>query len=255
MIVAAIGLGVSQAALAADMPAKAFALKTAAYNWSGFYAGGNVGYGWGSGASPNLSLVDTTGVGLTGFFNAGGFPIGAVNPSGAIGGAQVGYNWQTSTTVYGLVADFQASDMHKQGAFASVAPVPPNLVATTTLDRRIDWFGTVRGKFGYAMQNWLAYGTGGLAFGHIRESLNFTSSGAPTGSGSNTQTKFGWALGAGLEYGWDKWSVGVEYLYIDLGRTNTTMPFAGYFGAASDSLTVSSQNSVNIVRALVNYRF
>lgn len=259
VIGAAIGLCLSQSAFAADMPAKAPVLKApalkATYNWAGLYVGGNVGYGWASDADPSRSIVDTSGSGLTAFFNAGGFPVGAVNPNGIIGGVQAGYHWQKNALVWGVVTDFQASGMREESGFASVAPAPPFVTGTTTLDRKIDWFGTLRGKAGWAAQNWLFYGTAGLAYGHIKENLTFTSSGIPSASGSNDYTKVGWTVGAGLEYGWDKWSVGVEYLYIDLGRTDATMTFAGYFGAGGDSVTVSSRNNLNIVRALVNYRF
>ena len=253
---AALLLAPLQSAWAADLPVKAPATKPAtAFDWSGFFVGGNVGYGWASDADPSHSLIDSSGSGLTAFFNAGGFPVGADNPNGITGGVQAGYNWQNSALVWGLVADFQASGMQEESSFASGAPAPPFVTGTTTLDRKVDWFGTLRGKAGWAMQDWLFYGTAGLAYGHIKENMTFASSGVASASGSNTQTKVGWTVGAGLAYGWDRWSVGIEYLYIDLGRTDATMTFAGYPGAGGDSFTASSRNNLNIVRGLVNYRF
>lgn len=252
VIAAAIGVTASQAALAADMPVKAAAAK-APYSWSGFYIGGNVGYGWVSGSDPDLSLVDGSGSGITAFFNAGGFPLTAVNPKGAIGGGQIGYNWQSNALVLGVVADIQAASMDASNTV--VAAPPLFITGTTTLNRKMDWFGTLRGKLGWAVQNWLVYGTGGLAYGRIDETLTFTSSGVPSGSTSTGQSKTGWTVGGGVEYGVNRWSFGVEYIYIDLGRTDITMPFSGYVGADLDSITVSSSNTINIVRALVNYRF
>lgn len=252
VLAAAVGFSVSQTAFAADLPVKAPAVK-ASYSWSGFYIGGNVGYGWVSGSDPGLSLVDGSGSGITAYFNAGGFPVTAVNPKGAFGGGQIGYNWQSNALVLGVVADIQAASMDASNTV--VAAPPLFITGTTTLNRKIDWFGTVRGKLGWAMQNWLVYGTGGFAYGRIDETLTFASSGVPTGSASTGQSKTGWTVGGGFEYGVNRWSFGVEYLYIDLGGTDITMPFSGYVGANLDSITVSSSNTINVVRALANYRF
>ena len=243
-------------ASAADMPIKAPAYQApvAGYNWSGFYVGGNFGYGWGANSDPGVSVIDATGLGLGAFAAAGGFPITAVNPNGIIGGGQAGYNWQTNAFVFGLVADFQGADMKRDSTF--VASPPGFVTGTTNVDRKLDWFGTVRGKLGWAVDNVLLYATGGLAYGHVKDSLTF--SGSPTGisgAGSNSETRAGWTAGAGLAYGWGQWSVGVEYLCMDLGSSDTTMTFAGYPGAATDSVTVSNDNKVNLVRALINYRF
>jgi outer membrane immunogenic protein len=245
----AIGLVALQSTNAADMPVTA-----SAYDWTGFYTGANIGYGWRSGSDQSLSLTDRSGSGLTEFRNAGGFPVGGVDPDGIVGGGQAGYNWQSSAWVWGIVADFQAAGLEESRNFASTAPAH-FLPGTTVLDRKIDWFGTVRGKAGWATQNWLFYGTGGLAYGHVAENLAFTSAGVASARGSNSNTKIGWTAGAGLEYGWGGWSVGAEYLYIDLGRTSPAMTFAGYSAAGGDSITASSRNNMGIVRALVNYRF
>lgn len=258
LLAVTVVLGSIHTAMAADLPVKAPAYPppvVAAYNWTGFYVGGNLGYGWGSSSDPDLSAIDGSGSGVLAFFNAGGFPITAVNPKGVIGGGQVGYNWQPgSTWVFGLVTDFQGSGMQQDGTFVSVAPLP-FIKGRTTVDRSIDWFGTLRGKLGWAQQNWLFYATGGLAYGHIKEDLTFRSNGIPQGRGSNEETRAGWTLGAGTEYAWGPWSLGLEYLYMDLGHSNAAIQFTGYPGANLDSVTVSSGNSINIVRALVNYRF
>ena len=258
-IAMAIGVTAPQIVWATEMTVRTPVSKAApqVYNWTGLYVGGNLGYGWARGSDPQFALVDTTGSGLTAFFNDGGFPVTSVNPQGFIGGTQIGYNWQSNAFVWGLAADLQASGMKQGSTFASVPPAPPSAAGTTTLDRKIDWFGTIRGKLGFAIQNWLLYGTGGLAYGHIKEDLTFTPTPPtiPIGTGSNSQTKAGWTVGGGFEYGVDRWSFGVEYLFIDFGRTATAMTFAGYLGAETDMVSFSSRNTVNVVRALVNYHF
>ena len=77
------------------------------------------------------------------------------------------------------------------------------------------WFGTVRGRAGYAFSNILFYGTGGLAFGELR---------GETFGLSETHTNAGWTAGVGAEFGFaQNWSAKVEYLYVDLANSNFTI--------------------------------
>ena len=100
-----------------------------AYSWAGPYLGGNLGYAWGS--------VDNN----------------PTKPSGFVGGVQAGYNWQNGPWVFGVEGDIQAT-----GADDTFAPWKFSN----------PWFGTLRGRVGYAFNNVLFYGTGGLAFGELR---------------------------------------------------------------------------------------
>lgn len=166
------------------------------YSWAGPYLGGNIGWGWGS--------VDNN----------------PTKPSGFVGGAQAGYNWQSGPWVFGIEGDLQgtgASDTFAPWKFSN------------------PWFGTVRGRAGYALNNILFYGTAGLAFGEL--------SGQTFGL-TETHTNAGWTVGLGAEVGLARnWSAKVEYLYIDLNDSNFVITGAqnGYrFG---------------LLRAGVNYRF
>lgn len=166
------------------------------YSWAGPYLGGNIGYQWGS---------------------VGGAP---ASPSGVAGGIQGGYNYQSGSLVIGLEADIQISDANDR--FASYKFSNP-------------WFGTVRGRLGYAMNNILVYATGGLAFGELRLD-------APNGSQSYTNT--GWTIGAGVEVGiYQNWTAKVEYIYVDLARDNFSL--------------INGNNDYNygMVRLGVNYHF
>jgi len=143
------------------------------YNWTGFYAGLNVGYDWGSVTNTGLS------------------------PDGLSGGAQAGYNWQSGSIVLGGETDLQLSGASDNvGAFKFSNP----------------WFGTLRGRVGYALNNILFYGTGGFAYGEGRAEL---------GGLSESHSTLGWTAGAGLEVGLTRrWSVKAEYLYVDLAAQN-----------------------------------
>jgi outer membrane immunogenic protein len=166
------------------------------YSWAGPYLGGNLGWNWGT--------VDNN----------------PTRPSGFVGGVQAGYNWQTGPWVFGVEGDLQAT-----GASDTFAPWKFSN----------PWFGTLRGRAGYAINNILFYGTAGLAFGEL--------SGQTFGL-TESHTNAGWTVGLGAEVGLARnWSAKVEYLYVDLNDSNFAITGAqnGYrFG---------------LVRAGVNYHF
>lgn len=160
------------AAAAADLPggpAPYYNPPASVFNWSGVYAGLNLGYGWGK-------VTNTE-----------------ANPSEILGGGQIGVNWQSGQFVYGAETDLQGSGA--DDTFAGYKFSNP-------------WFGTVRGRAGYAFNNVLLYGTLGLAYGSLRGDL---------GGAVETHTMAGWTGGLGAEVGLTpNWSVKGEYLYVDL---------------------------------------
>jgi outer membrane immunogenic protein len=166
------------------------------HSWAGPYLGGNLGYGWGS--------VDNN----------------PAKPSGFVGGVQAGYNWKTGAFVFGVEGDIQAT-----GADDTFAPWKFSN----------PWFGTVRGRAGYVFNNFLVYGTGGLAFGELR---------AETFGPSETHTNAGWTAGVGAEFLFaQNWSAKVEYLYVDLSNSNFTITGA------------SNGYRFGVLRAGINYHF
>jgi outer membrane immunogenic protein len=167
-----------------------------AFSWAGPYLGGNLGYNWGT--------VDNN----------------PTKPSGFLGGVQGGYNWQNGPWVFGVEGDLQlnaADDTFAPWKFSN------------------PWFGTVRGRAGYAFSNVLFYGTGGLAFGSLR---------AETFGLTETHTSAGWTAGVGAEFGLaQNWSAKIEYLYVNLSDSQF-------------SLTgMSNGYQFGLVRAGVNYHF
>lgn len=260
LIGAGLGLATAGAGVAADMPLKARPAAAPGYNWTGWYVGGNLGYGWGRDTGALWDGVsDPDGLGFPQSFGIGGNVLPGVKPSGIIGGAQVGYNWQVSRSwVVGAVADLQASDMHA----TANNTVTPGIFATTiqSNNARIDWFGTVRGRAGYASDNWLFYATGGLAYGGVKSDLGFRCVNCvPPGiwAGSTSATNVGWAAGVGVEVGLTRnWTVGMEYLHFDLGTVSATAVLvnnAAGFGRVT--FTAGSAFAGDIVRGSVNYRF
>jgi outer membrane immunogenic protein len=207
-------LGAHAADLARRAPPPVYSVPAPAYtNWTGLYGGINAGYGWGRSDWDPLVV--------------------AANPSpkGFLAGFTVGYNYQTSAWVWGLEGDIDFSTMKGSAA-----------CGTATCEVKNDWLGTERLRLGYAgWSNWLAYLTGGAAFGDVKASNSLV--------GSVSATKFGWTFGGGVEYAmWSNWSVKLEYLYADLGHVTCD----GACGAFTGD-TVSFK--ANILRGGVNYRF
>jgi outer membrane immunogenic protein len=253
-------------ALAADLPARTYV--DPVYDWSGFYIGANIGYSWGrSGDTSSLS----NGAGTVLFTSAG-----SSNLNGVVGGEQVGYNWQKQNWVWGLEADIQGTGERGSRGFTCPAGVctPPTATfrgigavinpgdaVPVSLDQKIAWFGTVRGRAGVLVSpKVLLYATGGLAYGEVRS--NETIGGLP-GVFSNSDTTVGYTVGAGIEGAiGGNWTAKLEYLYVDLGRTSgsfaTTIPaLGGGIIGASGTLTSSYNSRItdNVLRVGVNYKF
>ena len=224
----ALGAG---SALAADLPTvkappPVYPLPTPA--WTGFYAGLNAGYDWGTSAkavtdaTPLFDAIAVTANGLDpahvvsgGLLNGGtalaNSGTAKLNPSGFLGGGQIGYNYQWgSNLVAGLEADFQGTNVRGSGDYARIFqdsiewndgpgahPCGPTvncvLVRTAAGAGRIsantDWLGTVRGRLGYLVTpTMLLYGTGGLAYGGV--SASATHSAVLEGSIANLNPPF-----------------------------------------------------------------
>jgi outer membrane immunogenic protein len=227
-------------AQAADLPGSKSVYvpaPTAFTSWTGFYIGGNVGGGW---ASANTDF--STG--------GAGFASATNNLSGVLGGAQLGYNWQAGPAVFGVETDFQFTGM-KGTLQAPTCPASTCGVTTNaSYSQKLPWFGTVRGRLGYAQDSWLVYGTGGYAYARLETDASATA-GATSVNLSQTETRSGWAVGGGIELAFARnWTARMEYLYIDLGRKDATLAIPGVATIGEDSRVTQ-----NLVRLGANYRF
>ena len=228
-------LALASAAHAADMSAPA------TYDWTGFYLGANAGIAWnnssldqdvyfaGERASDLRNKID----GDQTAFTAGGI---------------LGYNYQIDQIVLGVEADFNYlgfSDSNKNDV--STFFQTEDAYSRTSLEA--DWFGTIRGRLGYAIDNVLIYGTAGAAYGHMQADGKLVV-GDSTWKGSTETTNWGWTVGGGAEYGIDNWSLGLEYLYVDLGDAewDSNVIQDAKFKANADY-------AFSTVRATVKYRF
>jgi outer membrane immunogenic protein len=261
-----VGIG---AASAADLPVRAYTKAPAivaepGYDWSGFYIGASAGGDWIGKDNAVLSLPPGPPQAFLPFLANGTIPTNyGTTGAGAVYGGQLGYNWQIQNVVLGLEADFFGSSLNRAQT-QSTSGFGSSI--STVYSTNLDWFGTVRGRLGAAVTpRFLAYVTGGFAYGDVGHSYSETSGRLPAppttnqsfGSVKNLDT--GWVVGAGLEWAvTNNFTVRGEYLYTNLSSNSFTTPSnnpnCGVVNACSFTLSPSNL-SLNIVRAGFNYKF
>jgi outer membrane immunogenic protein len=282
-------------AFAADLPyrtaapAPSYVAAAPMFTWSGFYAGLNAGAAWNNNSSLNTA----------GFVAPPAIFGGRTSDDDLAftGGAQIGYNMQFGNIVAGVEADLNYMDRKSgsTGTFPALADVTPGFDDSTDFavsqGKSSKWFGTVRGRRGFAFDRALIYATGGLAYGGKAGGSNvsqrdtvenataipfppfppilvpngtFTTGTRALGSTGGSGSNIGWALGAGAEYAFtNSMSFKIEYMHVDLGsssRTYTTLastpgPSGVQTMTAGNRIIVRNENKFDVVRAGVNFRF
>jgi outer membrane immunogenic protein len=225
------------------------------YDWTGLYAGGNLGYGLVYGGVGFAPLPDAAT-----FANLAPVTLSTNPTDGLSGGVQIGFNAQSGGWISGLEADFQKGP----AGGSTQAPIIQNdgtpFPGSGFLQagEKTNWFATLRLRSGFSpiYRLWV-YGTGGVAYGSVNYSAttDFRTTGNNYYPVSYDKTKLGWTAGVGAEWVIDwKWSVKLEDLYYDLGDENAVAnaspspepPFqVGYHW----------KTQANIVRVGVNYKF
>jgi len=227
----AVAICAAGAAAAADLPRKAPLQPVAAavpFTWTGVYLGGHVGYGWANSRWSDLTSGESV----------------SVKNNGVLGGGQIGFNYQMGTWVVGIEADYSASGI-KGASSIVVDPVDGD---QSNVNPHLRWTSLVTARLGYAVDRYLPYIKGGVAFGDIRYGFNNLTTGL---SGSQTMRRTGWTVGAGVEAALDRnWSLRLEYDYIQFSAKNTALP-------DEDGLVqpVNNRHQSHQLRLGVNYRF
>jgi outer membrane immunogenic protein len=213
----------SGGAQAADLAYKAAVAPPPAASWEGWYIGLHAGAAWQQGHANGQTDYGS---------------LSQTSTTSFIGGGQIGHNWQHGNFVYGFEADI--SGLTGQGNASTLG-------GYVALTQKIKWLSTVRARAGLAVGDTMAYVTGGIAFGEVSNSLNI--SGFPIFSKSESKTRVGWTIGGGVEHMIDRnWTVGLEGLFVDLGRSTVTAPSTTF-----KSTTFSNQAVIG--RLKVNYKW
>jgi outer membrane immunogenic protein len=206
------------------------------FNWTGFYVGVHGGVAAGDFKYP-LS-INSEEFGTSGELKQ--------DASGGFGGAQIGYNWQFNPNwVVGVEADIAAASYEGK--------ISGNIAgASFSAGSEVEWFGTVRGRIGYALDNLLLYGTGGFAYGDVKSEISANIPNTPGFNASTSDTQYGWTAGAGFEYGITKnITLKTEYLYVDLGsQTLLDLPVS-----ETANLKMDADTHFHTLKAGLNYKF
>ena len=192
-------VALSVSAAAADLPGRSAAAAPSPVmvgNWSGFYVGAQVGYGWGKADIPWAVNPPYTGWQPS------------ADQNGGMAGLHIGYNHQIASYLLGLEADAERTNQRGKDGDND-----PNAVEQ-------NYKGSIRARAGFVTGSALFYTTAGIAF------LSADATREATGEKVGTSYT-GWTLGAGTEYALSRnWSARAEYRYEDFGHTD--MAFAGY---------------------------
>lgn len=241
-------VALTSAARAADMPA-AMPAKERMYSpvpvatWVGGYVGVQGGL-----VQRDTSFVDG------GFFTAGENTTRSdQRKTGGTVGGLLGYNWQQGGFVYGLEGDWNWIGA-KTSQLATV-----DLTSSRSTSFDVNWLATLRGRTGLAFNSTLLYVTGGVAFGHVQNSVEAISTITPgrIASFTQNQTKVGWTAGVGVEHMLSQhWTVRAEFRYVDLGKTGVACTSATNFNQCV-SLNYRGEFSNTLTMGLVGlaYKF
>jgi outer membrane immunogenic protein len=245
--------------------------------WTGFYVGVNGGFAWGN---SSVAFAANDPAALAGTCGGGGAPRGQCINSmdfrrdGAVAGGQFGYNWQVNAQwLVGAEADYQWSNL--DGSVSSSFRLgnigATNMVASQTVES----FGTVRARAGVLLTPpLLLYGTGGFAFGQVRENLRVpavATNGLSAGgfsyactigtacfAGAASQTLLGWSAGAGAEYAITSNLIfRTELLYVHLSPPTATVTATAAAAGTTPASFAAGFSSVYfaVMRAGLNYKF
>jgi outer membrane immunogenic protein len=220
------------------------------FTWTGFYIGGNGG--WGEGRSQSTAFLGDT-----------AFPTGTVfneiSSSGWLAGAQVGFNYQTAyNLVVGVEGEWDWSNISGTETTLSthaIAGAPVGSASTTT-GRNKD-IADLTGRIGWAAGPWLFYGKGGVALDQTSSTAVFLSTTGTLVSTSTSSTgRSGWVVGAGFEWAFaPAWSAKIEYEHFDFGSTNVGVSHILIATGAFSQTFVSSTEKLDVVKGGINYRF
>ena len=206
----------------------------APFEFAGFYAGGHAGYAessadfdsaGGGGIQEGILLQSLVFFGGSGSNLTGG---------GSMGGLQAGFNFVDGNLLWGVETDISLTNADPHGA----CPNNPGV----SCDVSTGPMATLRGRFGYAVDDWLLYVSGGVAGSKFELETN--------GLGGSNGGMFGWTVGAGVEYliG-DIVGLKLEYRYLQFGD------FGGFDKKLQDPTGADIDVNMHVIMGGINFHF
>jgi len=230
--------------------------------WSGLYIGGTVGFGTGD-TSDRLDIetdefdldlgiveLDESFVGPLEAFLGNDYDM-----DGAVYGGFIGYNWQMNNAVFGIEAGLNGTGFDGYTNCAIIADC----------ERELDYYGTVTGRLGYAVNNLMFYGFGGVAWGDVESKASLfgesvddlvsdLTEGEYSSSLNQSKTHVGWTAGVGIEFAFtERFIAGVEYAHVDLGEENYSL-FSADIPDGDGFVSVDVDNKVDVSFDVIKVR-
>jgi high affinity Mn2+ porin len=207
-----------------QLPLKAPTAGASSFDWTGFYVGGHVGYSRGN---ARVNVVDDDAASFKSSFGS------------LTAGLHGGYNYVLpSRLLLGIEADMSFPNYLSADDVVWFRTTPD-----TDIAEKIDFMGTLRGRFGYAFDHWMVYASGGFAW-----SLGRFLQTPGTVDDIDKLLRFhtGWVAGAGAEVPIaPMWIARLEYLYRNFGHAEVIFP---------SGTTAGSSYDVHTIRAGLSYK-
>ncbi|MGD9837411.1 MAG: outer membrane protein [Afipia sp.] len=277
LIAAAMVVLGTTGALAADLSARPYTkapIIAPVHNWTGFYAGANLGGAW-TRTSTAYEANDPASAFIFQFIN---LPANGdrSKSSGIMGGLQAGYNYQFDRSwIAGLETDLQFASIKGSSETSFLGDLERSAASSD-----IKLFGSVRARLGYLpADNVLVYATGGFAYAQLNNAASLSainggnigpltvagysancgvSIGLPPTCYTQSPNRLvpGWTVGGGIEYAFaPRWSLKGEYLYANFQETIAPTAVSPSVGAIASSYSAKFSTELNIVRIGFNYKF
>jgi len=210
-----------------------------AFSWTGFYIGGTLGFGVGDTAGKPDFGFDNVVINIVENLIATDYDV-----DGAIYGIHIGYNRQLGNLVYGIEAALNGTDIDGS----------TTCVLLLKCERQLDYYATLTGRLGYAVDRTLFYGFGGLAFGEVQTNVSIAGFGLLSGEETHT----GWTAGIGIEHAMtDNFIIRIEYAHVDLGEENTRLKFKGGLAHLNHVLAIKDKVEMDfdVIKVGASYKF
>jgi outer membrane immunogenic protein len=241
-------------AVAADMPVKApgHFNRPACAQFGGFYLGGQAGV---AGYNHHFNDLDAFAIEWVDSF----LPNSTTHSgTGALAGAQAGYNWQSGCTVFGIETDWAWSSAKASDNIRDGDEPLGTLTDNITVTSKLRWFGTTRVRTGVVVDSLLLYVTGGLAYANFKRDLTFSFDCVGEGCSetfSSSKTRLGWTAGAGAEWAINNnWSLKTEALYMQFQKDQSTVT-SQIIADPGTQTRFKHDDSAWVGRIGLNYRF
>ena len=213
---------------------KAPKLPSYIYDWTGFYIGVHVGYGWDR-EDPSVVICHCV-----------ADPPEPFDAKGILGGFQAGFNYQFNSLVVGIEGELAGAGI--KGTSTWIEEGDPH-----TLSTDIKRLATATARVGYAFDRALFFVKAGGAWEDVDYNHTHTILAVPglVHSLSGSATRSGWLIGVGVEYAfWRNVSAKIEFDHIDFGSKDIRTS-----DAIGDFVIFNIGQRLDIIKAGINYRF